>query len=81
MRALTHKTTILLAPEEHRLLVQEARRENTTMGDLIRRAIRRLYLSPPHAKNKKAWDRLFRMEAPVGDWKEMEAEILKGRLS
>ena len=80
MGTLTHKTTILLTPEEHQLLVQEARIARTTMGNLIRRAIRKLYFTSPQTKNKKAWNRLFQIKAPVGDWEQMEGEILKGRL-
>ena len=81
MGTLTHKTTILLAPEEHRFLVQEARKAQTTMGALIRRAIRKLYLSPPRDRNIKIWEKLFRLKAPTADWDQMEAEILKGRLN
>ncbi len=81
MHSLTHKTTILLSPEEHRFLVHEARKGKTTMGEMIRRAIRKLYFTPPHVKNKKAWNKLFRVKAPVSDWGKMETEILRGRLS
>lgn len=80
MATLTHKTTILFSPEDHQFLVQEARKERTTMGEMIRRAVRKIYFTPPQAKNKKAWDKLFHLKAPVSDWESMEAEILKGRL-
>ncbi len=80
MSTLTHKTTLLLSPEEHRRLVREAQKHQTTMGEMIRRAVRKLYFSRPKANNRKTWNKLFQMKAPVGDWKEMEDEILKGRL-
>lgn len=80
MGTLTHKTTILLSPTEHRFLQQEARKQRLTMGEIIRRAIRTLYCVSPQTKTRKAWGKLFRARAPVADWEAMEAEILKGRL-
>ncbi len=50
------------------------------MGDLIREAIKKTYLHIKVRKSKKTWAKLFKMNAPVSDWKMMEAEILKGRL-
>ncbi|MBI2345305.1 MAG: ribbon-helix-helix protein, CopG family [Deltaproteobacteria bacterium] len=80
MGTLTHKTTILLGPAEYRVLQQEARQRRTTMGELIRQAIRRIYLRAARSGHVKAWDRLFNLGAPVADWDAMEEEILKGRL-
>ncbi|MDO8519985.1 MAG: hypothetical protein Q7T11_07485 [Deltaproteobacteria bacterium] len=79
MGILTHKTTILLSPEEHRVLLREARKKNATMGEVVRLAIHKAY-TPTRKAGAKAWEKLFKSRAPVSDWEEMENEILKGRL-
>lgn len=80
MASLTHKTTILLSPQEHQALLREAAKCRKTMGEMIRQAIHRFYIKTPAKKGRKDWDRLFRAKAPVSDWEKMEREILKGRL-
>lgn len=50
------------------------------MGELIRRAIRKIYMTPAKTKSKASWKKLFQANAPVGEWSDMEKEILKGRL-
>ena len=81
MALLSHRTTLLLSDEEYCLLVQESKATKKTMGELIRRAIGRVYRKSTAGKKKKAWARLFKANAPVVDWETMEQEILKGRLS
>lgn len=81
MNALTHKTTILLTPSEHRHLVAEARRRKVTLGELFRRAVRSVYhIHKFPTPSSRAWNKLFALKAPVGDWDEMENEITRGRL-
>ncbi|GEM_PF-1973656 len=80
MDTLSHKTTVLLSPSEISLLRDISRKTSRTMGDLIREAIKKTYLHIKVRKSKKTWAKLFKMNAPVSDWKMMEAEILKGRL-
>ncbi len=80
MSTLTHKTTILLSPEEHHLLLDYSRKTQKTMGGLIREALRKLYFRSSKQKTPANWEKLFRAKAPVPDWETMEEEILKGRL-
>lgn len=80
MSTLTHKTTILLSPEEHRLLVQLAKDEGATLGEMIRRAIRKVYRRAHQGRHQQRWERLFSAKAPVSDWESMEADITRGRL-
>lgn len=78
---MTHKTTILLSPQEHRRLVAEARRRKMTLGELFRQAVRSIYrLDRGAVSSDQAWNRLFKANAPVGEWDEMAAEIERGRL-
>ena len=81
MATLTHKTTLLLSPQDYELLLQESKARNRTIGELIRVAIKKVYAPASPGKRKKAWDRLFAAETPVGDWEAMEAEISRGRLA
>lgn len=83
MATLTHKTTILLSPHEHRFLKETANRQNTTMGQLIRSAIQKIWMKKPPSNQKKiidGWNKLFQANAPVADWPEMEKEIIEGWL-
>lgn len=80
MSTLTHKTTLLLSPEEHRFLLDYSRKNGRTMGELIREAIRKVYLKTLKKKSSRGWEVLFRAKAPVADWADMEKEIIRGRL-
>lgn len=83
MATLTHKTTILLSPEDHLYLKKKASQQNTTIGDLIRTAIKKVFLKKKEShqeKTIKGWKKLFNANAPVADWPEMEKEIIKGWL-
>lgn len=83
MATLTHKTTILLSPEDHLYLKKKASQQNTTIGDLIRTAIKKVFLKKKETNQKKiikGWEKIFKMNAPVSDWEEMEKEIIKGWL-
>ena len=80
MASLTHKTTILLSPEERQVLLREAMKSGKTMGEIVRLAIRKLYVKSPARKSRKDWEKLFRAKAPVSDWEKMEKEILKCRI-
>lgn len=78
MQTLNHKTTILLASSEYEHLKRKAVEAKSTMGELIRLAIRQVYLVKPK-KKKSSWNQISKLNAPVSDWETMEKEILKGR--
>lgn len=80
MATLTHKTTLLLAPEDYDLLRQESQARRTTIGELVREAIRKTYRKSKTKQSTKAWEKLFKAKAPVADWDQMEKEIDQGRL-
>lgn len=81
MALLTHKTTLLLSEDEYRLLSQKAVATRKTMGELIRLAINKMYRFSSKRGKKGGWEKLFKSNAPVSDWKTMEKEITRGRLS
>ena len=74
---LTTRTTVLFEPAQFKALKRKARAEKTTVGALIRAAVSKQLLMESHDR-LRAVERLGAMKVPVGDWEEMEREILKG---
>lgn len=53
------------------------------MGQLVREALERQYGTEGRAvdpEKQRAMERLFELEAPVADWREMKRDIEKGRV-
>lgn len=44
---LTQRTNVLFSPDEYRALMMLTKTENATMGELIRRAVRKTYKISP----------------------------------
>lgn len=79
---LTRRTQLLLDPGEHRRLRAEARRRKTTVAELIRSAVRQVYLTDSEEsrdKRREAMDDLLSIRLPFTiEWSEAK-EILDSR--
>lgn len=77
MCMLSERTQVLLTPAQRRRLERLAEERHLSMGALIREAID-AYTVPASRSKSEAADLLYSLEAPVGDWDEMKAEIVRG---
>lgn len=72
--APTRRTQVLMEPAEFRKLQAEARRRHTSVADLIRSAVRQVYLSAKPDRSAIV-DAIAGMRLPALDWKEVKEEI------
>ncbi len=75
--SLTARIPVLVTPEQRERLDRLAAREGTSVGAVVRAAIE-AYTGTPTRSARAVLDDLFSLEAPVGDWSTMKAEILAG---
>ncbi|MBI2894508.1 MAG: ribbon-helix-helix protein, CopG family [Deltaproteobacteria bacterium] len=80
MAALETRTTVLFEPSQYRELKRIAEAEGRPVAELIRDAVAQRYRLATREERVQAVERLAALSAPVGDWKQMEAEILRGAL-
>lgn len=78
MASLVTKTTVLFEPRQYEQLKRIAASNKRSVGDLIRQAVAEKYSLSDRRARIEAVERLSKMSAPAGDWKEMEAEIIAG---
>jgi len=71
---LSKKTTILLTPELHARLVELALVEDTSIGELIRRAVTDRYGLVSRQERLDAVERLAALRLPVSDPDDMKRE-------
>ncbi len=77
----TERTQVLLSPEQHRRVVRLAARASTSVGAVIRAAIDAYEPAVSSDRRRRALEELFALDAPVGEWDEMEREIEAGYTS
>jgi len=78
MSVLTKRAQILFSPEEYELLKKLAVSTKSSVGELVRRAVKKQYQIVGRKEKIQAADRLCRKkELPVEDWRKMEAEIMQ----
>ena len=77
---MTKKTTILFPPTLYTHLERVAHEQNRSVGDLVREAVAVQYGATGVRARVKAIDVLARVNAPVSEPEELEAEIQKGAL-
>jgi hypothetical protein len=65
---------LLMNPDELRRLRTLARRKQTSVAELIRTAVRTVYLTPPPDRKAIVQD-ILRMNLPSMDWKKVRKEI------
>ncbi len=80
MERLDKKTTILFPPDLYRRLEEVGKTKGMSVGELIRRAVKREYQLGDAGERMAAVERLTRIETPVSDWEEMEKEISQGAI-
>ncbi len=72
--AHTRRAQILMEPEEYEQLVRIAERREVSVAELIRSAVRAVYLRSP-AERTAAVDRIASMDLPTAPWPELKREI------
>ncbi len=77
----TRRTQLLMDPEEFRQLRALARRNHTSVAELIRTAVRATYLRPRTADRAPIVEAILRMKLPGMSWKGARKEIEAGHAS
>ncbi len=82
MSDLAKRLELRLDEKRFKVLQEEAKRTQTSIAELVRRAIDKCY-QPKNLRVKRkiqAVKEMGKINAPVSDWQEMEDEIIKGML-
>jgi hypothetical protein len=74
----SRRAQVLLEPETYHLLEQIAEREGTSISELIRIAIEKIFTGSPE-RRQRALEGIVALELPIADWEELEQEILDAR--
>lgn len=78
MSVLTKRAQILFSPEEYQLLKKLAVSTKSSVGELVRRAVKKQYQTVGRKEKIEAAGRLCRKkELPVEEWEKMEGEIMQ----
>lgn len=77
MRMLSERTQVLLSSVQRARLERMAAREGRSLGAIIRDAVD-AYTLPRARPRDEALRSLTSLEAPVADWEQMKAEIVRG---
>jgi hypothetical protein len=72
--AATRRTQLLMEPEEFKRLKAEARRRGCSVAELIRSAVRQIYLAPPPEKGHIV-DAILSMQLPKMEWERAKKDI------
>lgn len=80
MSELTKRLQLLLTQEQYRKLKAYAAKHKRSIGAVIRDSITRTLSERSKSEKMKALERLLSRSAPVGDWEEMEQEIMRGHI-
>jgi hypothetical protein len=75
----SERTQVLLSPAQLQRLKRVAARERRSVGSVIRDAVDAYTASDMDAR-ERAFQRLISLRAPVADWEQMKAEILRGAI-
>ena len=76
----TERTQVLLTPAQRRRLERLAAQQRRSVGAVIREAVE-AYVGTSTRTRQEAADSLLDTDAPVADWDQMKAEILRGALA
>ena len=80
MSRLTKRIEVLFSEELAEHLRRIAEKEGCSVGTLVREAVAEKYAAPSRKEKMEALERLYALQAPVGEWEDMEAEIIAGAL-
>jgi hypothetical protein len=72
--AATRRTQLLMEPEEFKRLKAEAHNRGCSVAELIRSAVRQIYLEPP-PKKEQIVDAILNMKLPKIDWERAKKDI------
>jgi hypothetical protein len=75
--AVTRRTQILMDPDEFRRLRVLAERRKSSVAELIRAAVREVYLAP-QPERRPIVDAILQMKLPKINWKQLKKEIEAG---
>lgn len=78
MGELTERLEIRLDRERMQRLRKESRQRGVSIAEIVREAIDARYQATREDKLRAAQE-LFQVEAPVGDWEDMERQIEEAR--
>lgn len=76
----SRRTEILMDPDEYRLLRDLARRERTSLSELIRTAVRMTYLEPKQGDKRAAIGAILQLKLPAVSWRRALREIEADRV-
>jgi hypothetical protein len=77
MPTLVHKVQLLLTDEQHRLLLQLAKAQRKPLSVLLREGVvEQVIKEARRAAKRQAVEEIAAMALPVGEWAEIEAEIV-----
>jgi len=71
----TRRTQLLMDPEEYRRLRALAKRQKTSVGALVRAAVRATYLTAQPPDRGAVVQEILQMRLPTTDWKKVRREI------
>jgi hypothetical protein len=78
MPTLAHKVQVLLTDEQHRLLLTLAKAQRKPLSVLLREGVvEQVIKETRRAAKRQACDEIAAMALPIGEWAEMEAEIVR----
>lgn len=78
--AATHRTQVLMEPEEHQLLQGVAVELGVSVAELMRRAARAMYLVDRKRQTQKAaMAALLALDIGPVDWEQDKADLLAAR--
>lgn len=78
MPELAERLEVRVSPRTLYLLRREAARRGVSVARVVREAVE-VFLQREAAGRLAAAEALFRIEAPVSDWEQMEREIQQAR--
>lgn len=73
----TERTQVLLSPSQRHRLERLAAQQRRSIGAVIRDAVE-AYAGTTDRTRQEAADSLLETGAPVADWEQMKAEIVRG---
>ena len=82
MGIYTKRVQAVLTDEQYALLSELSAESGKTISKLIREAVEKIYLEEATQERRQAaLGSLLSLKAPVADWEQMEAEIIRGAIS
>jgi hypothetical protein len=81
MPTLAHKVQVLLTDEQHRLFLKLAKAQRKPLSALLREGVvEQVIKETRRAAKRQACGEIAAMALPVGEWSEMEAEIVRAHV-